>query len=205
MSVSTLSWVDGAAAEPVPCTTYSIAGTLNQSGGATAYLHQGDEPLVGHEVFVLIAGPGLDTAPLTLITDRDGRVSLDVPVGADSVMFSAESPITSPCARTWSADPVVIVDQVNRPTSDFPLSSGGMSNPVVPVVVSGPADVGNPGEAGNLAKTGPFSPTLALTALVVVAMGWFARRLRGTPPDHHAGSGRARARVWAGRFARFPL
>jgi len=205
--VCALVRVDTASAEPVPCTTYSIVGTVNEAGEATAYLHVGDEPLVGHEVFVIFAGGEIDVPPTTLVTEGDGRVVLDMPDDAESVVFSAESPISSECSGSGSADPVVVVDQVSRPTNDvvFPPSAGPADVAIAPGIEPVNEVARSGGATGDLAKTGPFSPLLAVIALLLSALGWFARRLRGAPPDHPAGSPRARARVWAGRFARFPL
>lgn len=183
-----------ATAEPSPCTTYQIDGFLDSPDRATALLHVDNRPLAGHEVFVQFVGPqsvsDVTSMPSMLITGPDGRVTVDLPAGVSSVVFAAESPVSAPCATDPNADPLVVFDQVPRPTGDTLTPPG--ADPGVPV---GPPEF--PAPAANLATTGPFSPVVSLAGLLFVAFGWFVRRLRG----HR----RPNTRGWAGRFARFPL
>ncbi len=91
---------------------------------ATAYLHDGDEPLAGHQVFASFAmepsAPSL--APEVLVTDEDGRASIVLPVGAIGVVFSTESPSTS-C--DVEAEPEVVTARVDRPHRPDPLPVTG--------------------------------------------------------------------------------
>ena len=121
---------------------------------ATAYLHEGDQPLAGHRVIAVfqMAEGMAPIAPVDTVTDADGRVSILLPVGAIGVSFLAESAAAGECPDLAPGDtPVVVVD--------------------VPVEmpVETPAIVGDD-------LTGPLPTTgraldLALMALLVVSLG----------------------------------
>lgn len=121
---------------------------------ATAYLHEGDQPLASHRVIAVfqMAEGMAPIAPVDTLTDADGRVSILLPVGAIGVSFRAESAAVGECPDLAPGDtPVVVVD--------------------VPVVM--PVDV--PAEvqvdpAGPLPATGR-ALDLALMALLVVSLG----------------------------------
>lgn len=191
--LSLLGRVPEASAEPVPCTTYSIVGSLNDEREATAYLHFDDVPLVGHEVFAVFSGGEAAMPPSILITDPAGTATVALPAGTNAVSFSAESPLGGACADAdSSAGPAVVVvsDTVWQPGAEpaLDLAVADPRGPAAEVVTSG---------TGRLAVTGPISPALPFAGALVLAAGWFARRLRGSDP------GRSRPR--ACRFARIPL
>lgn len=193
--LSILGHPSEASAEPVPCTTYSIVGTVSDSREATAYLHFDDEPLVGHQVFAVFHGSDAELPPSVLVTGPEGTATVALPEGADAVSFSAESPMGGACGGTASSDErpdavaevVVVSDTVWQPGADpFDVASPPL-----------PADrVGPPG-TGPLAVTGPISPVLPFAGALVLAAGWFARRLRG--------SDRSRGGVAPCRFPGIPL
>ena len=113
------------AAVPV-CSPYSIDGSLStdvppnpESGlevSATAFLHDGSEPLAGHQVYAsfTMAGGAPATPPEVLVTDDEGRASIVLPVGSVGVVFSTESP--SPVCDV-QAEPDVVTAVVERPLS----------------------------------------------------------------------------------------
>ena len=185
-----------ASAEPVPCTTYSIVGTVSDSREATAYLHFGDEPLVGHQVFAVFHGSDAELPPSVLVTGPEGTATVALPEGANTVTFSAESPMGGACGGTASSDErpdivpeiIVVSDTVGRP--DVDISEPFSSDPQVPLGAGFAPD-------GELAVTGPVSPVLPFAGALVLATGWFARRLRG--------SGRSRGGVAPCRFPGIPL
>ena len=185
-----------ASAEPVPCTTYSIVGTVSDSREATAYLHFDDEPLVGHQVFAVFSGADVELPPSVLVTGPEGTATVALPEGANTVTFSAESPMGGACGGTASSDErpdivpeiIVVSDTVGRP--DVDISEPFSSDPQVPFGAGFAPD-------GELAVTGPVSPVLPFAGALVLATGWFARRLRG--------SGRSRGGVAPCRFPGIPL
>lgn len=80
---------------------------------ATAYLHEGDQPLAGHRVIAVFQmAEGVAPIPLVdTVTDADGRVSILLPVGAIGVSFLAESAAVGECPDLAPGDtPVVVVD-----------------------------------------------------------------------------------------------
>ncbi len=185
-----------ASAEPVPCTTYSIVGTVNDAREATAYLHFDDEPLAGHQVFAVFAGADVELPPSVLVTGPDGTATVSLPEGADAVSFSAESPLGGACVVGESSsivpdvvpDVIVVSDTVGWP--DVDLSAPFSSDPPAPLGAGFAPD-------GELPVTGPISPALPFAGVLVLATGWFARRLRG--------SGRSRGGVAPCRFPGIPL
>lgn len=179
--LSILGRVSEASAEPAPCTTYSIDGTMNDEREATALLHLADEPLVGHQVFVVFAGADIELPPSVLVTGPDGTVTVAVPDGANTVSFSAESPVGGACSGATSTEErpdtvpevVVVSDTVWRPGSE-------LAEPSSTDVVTSPPP-------GSLAVTGPTSPAVSVAAGLVLVAGWFAHRLRGSDrPDRGA-------------------
>jgi hypothetical protein len=108
------------------CSPYSIDGSLStdvpphpESGlevSATAFLHDGSEPLAGHQVYAsfTMAGGAPAAPPEVLVTDDDGRASIVLPVGSVGVVFSTESPSAVCDAQ---AEPDVVTAVVERPLS----------------------------------------------------------------------------------------
>lgn len=157
--------VENVPVEAAPsCASYSIEGSLDAmpvaSGldpmaadleiSATAYLHEGDQPLAGHRVIAVfqMADGVAPIAPVDTLTDADGRVSILLPVGAIGVSFRAESAATGSCPDLAPGDtPVVVVDV----PVEMPVAS-----PVEP--------------AGPLPATGR-ALDLALMAILVVSLG----------------------------------
>jgi len=104
---------------PVPvCAPYSISGSLatDLEVTATAFLHDGSEPLAGHQVYAsfTMAGGAPATPPEVLVTDDEGRASIVLPVGSVGVVFSTESP-SAVCDVL--AEPDVVSAVVERPLS----------------------------------------------------------------------------------------
>lgn len=166
-------------AEPVPCTTYSIDGTLSDGREATAFLHLDEEPLVGHQVYAVFSAADMEFPPSVLVTGPSGTATVSLPDGVNAVSFSAESPVSGACATGDEPDVVVVSDTVWQPGSE----------------VSEPLSGDDP--VRTLAVTGPVSPVLPIAAVLVLVAGWFAHRLRG--------SGRSRTGVAACRFPGIPL
>jgi hypothetical protein len=102
-------------AEPKPCATYEIEGTIEPgldlmpdsvTGPVTdagdqvlvreaeVYLHLGDVALERHQVFATFTGALNEMIgdPVLLVTNGEGRASVDVPPGAVNVAFMTESP-----------------------------------------------------------------------------------------------------------------
>ena len=103
-------------AEPRPCVTYEIEGTiaspLERTPEAEVYVHFGDKPLVSHQVFATFAGANdqIVGEPVMLVTNELGRATVEVPQGAVNVAFMTESPAPENCtASTSLADEPVIV------------------------------------------------------------------------------------------------
>jgi hypothetical protein len=170
-----LGRASSASAEPPSCSTYSIVGTVDDAGVATAYLHFDDEPLVGHEVFVVFSGGVTDPAPAVVVTGPAGTAEVAVPIGVNAVSFSAESPVADECggvsAPNEQPEVVVVSDTVWAPGAD----------PLSPTPEPGAALVefdAHPEERGPLAVTGPVSPAIVVFGGLTLASGWFVRRLR---------------------------
>ncbi|MFZ9852575.1 MAG: hypothetical protein ACO3GG_06760 [Ilumatobacteraceae bacterium] len=133
--------VDAVPVETEPsCAAYSIEGSLDSMPissrldpmaadleiSATAYLHEGDQPLVGHRVIAVfqMADGVAPIAPVDTLTDADGRVSILLPVGAIGVSFRAESAAVGDCPDLAPGDtPVVLVDVPVDPVSDRGLEA----------------------------------------------------------------------------------
>jgi hypothetical protein len=178
------SVIDSSTVAPPPtCATYSIEGSLDgapnpQSDAdvipqleisATAYLHDGGDPLAGHRVTAVfeMADGAVLVDPVETVTDADGRVSILLPVGAIGVSFRAESAAIGDCSDVAPGDvPVVVVD--------------------VPVL---PPDFGQVGMVGDtpaasstpstLPDTGPRENLVLVAGLVLAAgLGTAAARAR---------------------------
>ena len=192
-------------AEPKPCATYEIEGTIEPGldsvpGPATdtgdqvlvrqakVYLHLGDVALERHQVFATFTGALNEMIgdPVLLVTNGEGRATVDVPPGAVNVAFMTESPGSGNCAdRPEIGDePVIVaVDVPVRPTIDGPIggNQGVTYDDIFDPIVGGEVAVNNAqgdlplvSEATSvptkLAHTGPISPgVLALTVVVLGA------------------------------------
>ncbi len=172
-------------AEPQPCVTYKIEGTiaapetlsLDQKRVAEVYVHFGDKPLVRHQVFASFTGAlgEILGEPLLLVTDELGRATVEVLQGAVSVAFMTESPDATNCSESavGSEEPVVVTaDVVVSPTIDGPV---GQNNSVTYDEISGP--VVEPKiselsfEVSELAHTGPISRGVLAVSVVVAGAG----------------------------------
>lgn len=180
--VSPTTPVDTTIAPPPTCATYSIEGSLDSIPGpqnadafapqleisATAYLHDGGEALVGHQVIAVfeMADGSTPVDPVRAVTDGDGRVSILLPVGAVGVSFRAESAAVGECPDVAPGDvPVVVVDVPIVP----PGFSEGVSTPVEPPTTPG----------STLPVTGPQDGLVLVAGLVLaVGLGTMASRSR---------------------------
>jgi len=178
-------------AEPKPCVSYQIEGTLDPNDAltlgdastlrtaqtASVYVHFGDTPLKRHQVFASFIGTDdeLIGEPALLVTNDLGRGTVEVPQGTVNVAFMTESPGSSDCSETTrgSDEPVVVTaNVVVSPTIDGPV---GQNNSVTYDEISGP--VVGPKipelsvEAAELAHTGPISRGVLAISVVIVGAG----------------------------------
>jgi hypothetical protein len=172
-------------AEPKPCVSYQIEGTLDPIDAltlgaaqtASVYVHFGEMPLKRHEVFASFIGSDdeLIGEPALLVTNDLGRGTVEVPQGTVNVAFMTESPGSSDCSETTrgSDEPVVVTaNVVVSPTIDGPV---GQNNSVTYDEISGP--VVGPKipelsvEAAELAHTGPISRGVLAISVVIVGAG----------------------------------
>ncbi|MEY3796907.1 MAG: hypothetical protein RLZZ170_921 [Actinomycetota bacterium] len=172
-------------AEPKPCVSYQIEGTLDPIDASTlrtaqtasVYVHFGDTPLKRHQVFASFIGTDdeLIGEPALLVTNDLGRGTVEVPQGTVNVAFMTESPGSSDCSETTrgSDEPVVVTaNVVVSPTIDGPV---GQNNSVTYDEISGP--VVGPKipelsvEAAELAHTGPISRGVLAISVVIVGAG----------------------------------
>ncbi len=173
-------------AEPQPCATYQIEGTIDsseplsgeQTGEAEVYVHFGEKPLVRHQVFVTFAG-ALDqmlSEPVLLVTDELGRARVEVPRGAVNVAFMTESPAPENCSASIGEayEPVIVAATVPvQPSVDGPV---GLDQGVTYADIYDTAPYVN--QAGNvdvptseLAHTGPISRWVLTLSVVMFGAG----------------------------------
>ena len=172
-------------AEPKPCVSYQIEGTLDPNDAltlgatqtASVSVHFGDTPLKRHQVFASFIGSDdeLIGEPALLVTNDLGRGTVEVPQGTVNVAFMTESPGSSDCSETTrgSDEPVVVTaNVVVSPTIDGAV---GQNNAVTYDEISGP--VVGPKipelsvEAAELAHTGPISRGVLAISVVIVGAG----------------------------------
>ena len=121
-------------AEPQPCVTYEIEGTidspesspLEQTLEAEVYVHFGDKPLASHQVFASFTGAMGEILgdPVLLVTDELGQATVEVLQGATSVAFMTESPGPENCAANAEVapEPVIVAATVLvQPSVDGPV------------------------------------------------------------------------------------
>ena len=173
-------------AEPRPCVTYEIEGTigspesspLDQVPVAEVYVHFGDKPLVSHQVFATFAGANdqIVGEPVLLVTNELGRAVVEVPQGAVNVAFMTESPAPENCAAsTRLADEPVIVSATIpiQPAVDGPVGRdqgvtyADIYDTAPNMNLTGNVDV----PAAELALTGPASRVVLLVSTVIFAVG----------------------------------
>lgn len=179
--------VDTTIAPPPTCATYSIEGSLDSVPAsqvadelvpqleisATAYLHDGEDALVGHRVtavFEMADGiPPIE--PVQAVTDADGRVSILLPVGAVGVSFRAESAAIGECPDVAPGDVTVVV-------VDVPVVPPGFGEGVS-------ASVESPATRGStLPVTGPRDGLVLVAGLLLaVGLGTMASRVRRTAEE----------------------
>lgn len=141
-------------AEPKPCSTYQIEGTMDPSDDslpdtstssvtnsapatfaqshvrqAEVYLHFGEMPLGQHLVFATFTGRLNETLgePVLLTTDDNGRATIEVPQEAVTVAFMSESPDAEMCSASsgsMNEPSVVAVTIPVQPTFDGPFGDG---------------------------------------------------------------------------------
>ena len=173
-------------AEPQPCVTYQIDGTmsskepssLEQKREAEVFVHFGEKPLVRHQVFVTFAGT-LDQIlgdPVLLVTDELGRAKVEVPEEAVNVAFMTESPAPENCSASIGVahEPVIVAATVPvQPSVDGPV---GLDQGVTYADIYDTASYVN--QAGNvdvptseLAHTGPISRWVLTLSVVIFGAG----------------------------------
>jgi hypothetical protein len=182
-------------AEPRPCVTYEIEGeikgtiaspessSLERTPEAEVYVHFGDKPLVGHQVFATFAGANdqIVGEPVMLVTNELGRATVEVPQGAVNVAFMTESPAPENCtASTSLADEPVIVS-ATIPVQPSVDGAAGRDQGVTYADIydtapdmnqSGVDEVSNvPVSAPELARTGPISRWVLTLSVVVFGVG----------------------------------
>ena len=172
-------------AEPKPCVSYQIEGTLDPNDAltlratqtASVYVHFGDTPLKRHQVFASFIGSDdeLIGEPALLVTNDLGRGTVEVPQGTVNVAFMTESPGSTYCSETTrgSDEPVVVTaNVVVSPTIDEPV---GQNNSVtydeISGAVEGPKIPELAVEAAELAHTGPISRGVLAISVVVAGAG----------------------------------
>ena len=197
-------------AEPKPCATYEIEGTIEPGlelmpdslpgpvtdageqvlvRQAEVYLHLGDVALERHQVFATFTGALNEMIgdPVLLVTDGEGRATVDVPPGAVNVAFMTESPGSGNCAdhSEIGDEPVIVaVDVPVQPTIDGPIggSQGVTYDDIFDPIVGGEVEANNAqgdlplaSEATSvptkLAHTGPISPGVLVVTVVVLGAG----------------------------------
>ena len=188
-------------AEPRPCVTYEIEGTitspesspLEQTPEAEVYVHFGDKPLVSHQVFATFAGANdqIVGEPVLLVTNELGRATVEVPQGAVNVAFMTESPAPENCtASTRLADEPVIVSATIpvQALVDWPLVDGPVGRDqgvtyadiydTAPNMNQSGVDEVGVNEVGNvavsapeLARTGPISRWVLTLSVIIFGVG----------------------------------
>ena len=173
-------------AEPRPCVTYEIEGTigspksspLDQMPEAEVYVHFGDKPLVSHQVFATFAGANdqIVGEPVLLVTNELGRAVVEVPQGAVNVAFMTESPAPENCAASTRLgdEPVIVTATIPvQPAVDGPVGRdqgvtyADIYDTAPNMNLTGNVDV----PAAELAHTGPVSRVVLLVSTVIFAVG----------------------------------
>ena len=173
-------------AEPRPCVTYEIEGTigspksspLDQAPEAEVYVHFGDKPLVSHQVFATFAGANdqIVGEPVLLVTNELGRAVVEVPQGAVNVAFMTESPAPENCAASTRLgdEPVIVTATIPvQPAVDGPVGRdqgvtyADIYDTAPNMNLTGNVDV----PAAELALTGPVSRVVLLVSTVIFAVG----------------------------------
>ena len=178
-------------AEPRPCVTYEIEGTigspesspLDQAPEAEVYVHFGDKPLVSHQVFATFAGANdqIVGEPVLLVTNELGRAVVEVPQGAVDVAFMTESPAPENCAASTRLgdEPVIVTATIPvQPAVDGPVGRdqgvtyADIYDTAPNMNLTGVNETGNVDvPAAELAHTGPVSRVVLLVSTVIFAVG----------------------------------
>ena len=178
-------------AEPRPCVTYEIEGTigspksspLDQAPEAEVYVHFGDKPLVSHQVFATFAGANdqIVGEPVLLVTNELGRAVVEVPQGAVNVAFMTESPAPENCAASTRLgdEPVIVTATIPvQPAVDGPVGRdqgvtyADIYDTAPNMNLTGVNETGNLNvPAAELALTGPVSRVVLLVSTVIFAVG----------------------------------
>ena len=178
-------------AEPRPCVTYEIEGTigspksspLDQMPEAEVYVHFGDKPLVSHQVFATFAGANdqIVGEPVLLVTNELGRAVVEVPQGAVNVAFMTESPAPENCAASTRLgdEPVIVTATIPvQPAVDGPVGRdqgvtyADIYDTAPNMNLTGVNETGNVDvPAAELAHTGPVSRVVLLVSTVIFAVG----------------------------------
>jgi hypothetical protein len=156
---------------------------LERTPEAEVYVHFGDKPLVGHQVFATFAGANdqIVGEPVMLVTNELGRATVEVPQGAVNVAFMTESPAPENCtASTSLADEPVIVS-ATIPVQPSVDGAAGRDQGVTYADIYDTAPIRNEvgmNEVSNvavsapeLARTGPISRWVLTLSVVVFGVG----------------------------------
>jgi len=178
-------------AEPRPCVTYEIEGTIDSAESssldhtleAEVYVHFGEKPLVSHQVFATFAGPDdqIVGEPLLLVTNELGRAVVEVPQGAANVAFMTESPAPENCSASVGTayEPVIVAATIPiQPSVDGPVGRdqgvtyADIYDTAPYVNQAGVNETGNVDvPAPELAHTGPVSRWLLTLSVVIFGVG----------------------------------
>ncbi|MEI7506640.1 MAG: hypothetical protein WCK23_07460 [Actinomycetes bacterium] len=184
-------------AEPQPCVTYQIEGTidtpetlsLDQMREAEVYVHFGDKPLVRHQVFASFTGAlgEILGEPVLLMTDELGRATVEVLQGAVTVAFMTESPGSENCAANAEVayEPVIVAATILvQPSVDGPVGlDQGVTYDDIFELTPNTNELGDLGlinpfptsksevSATALAHTGPVSGGVLMLSVVIFGVG----------------------------------
>jgi len=173
-------------AEPRPCPTYQIEGTIltplplppDHNHEAEVFVHLDKQPLVRHQVFANFSGATgqMLSEPILLMTNELGRATVEVPQDAVNVGFMTESPGPRDCSANLEVapEPVIVTATIPvQPSVDGPvgLDQGVTYDDIfdtAPYVnQTGNVDV----PASALAHTGPISRWVLTLSVVMFGAG----------------------------------
>jgi hypothetical protein len=165
------------------------SSSLERTPEAEVYVHFGDKPLVGHQVFATFAGANdqIVGEPVMLVTNELGRATVEVPQGAVNVAFMTESPVSDNCTASSSLVDEPVIVSATIPVQPSVDGAAGRDQGVTYADIydtapnydttpnmnqSGVDEVGNVAvSAPVLARTGPTSRWVLTLSVVVFGVG----------------------------------
>jgi hypothetical protein len=159
------------------------SSSLERTPEAEVYVHFGDKPLVGHQVFATFAGANdqIVGEPVMLVTNELGRATVEVPQGAVNVAFMTESPVSDNCTASSSLVDEPVIVSATIPVQPSVDGAAGRDQGVTYADIydtapdmnqSGVDEVSNvPVSAPELARTGPISRWVLTLSVVVFGVG----------------------------------